>query len=58
MMVAVRSWHGAHYTWIDWPPLILKNGLVLAWFWWRWCQKYPEDVEFRDAEYKHHRMAA
>jgi hypothetical protein len=57
-MIAVRSWHGGYYTWIDWPKLRLANGLVITWFWWRWCQKYPEDVEFRDAEYTHHRMAA
>lgn len=58
-MVAVRNWHGTSgFTWVDWPPLVLANGLVMAWFWWRWCQKNPEDVEFRDAEYTHRRMAA
>jgi hypothetical protein len=58
-MISVRTWHGGgFYTWTQWPPLHLANGLIIAWFWWRWCQRNPEDVEFRDIEETHHRMAA
>jgi hypothetical protein len=58
-VITVRTWHGGgYYTWTSWPRLVLQNGVVIAWFWWRWCQRNPEDVEFRDVEETHHRMAA
>ncbi len=58
-MVRVRSYiTPSHGVDVEWPAKSWSNGRRMAWFWWRWCQQYPEDVEFRDAEERRWKEAA
>lgn len=47
-MVNVRSHHGIAYTWIAWP----------SWAVWRFGQRCPEEIGFRDLEDVQWREAA
>lgn len=49
-MIWVKKWYAPDlpYQLIGWP----------SWPVWRWAQRYPEDIGYRDAEEIHWREAA